>query len=302
MDLGVAGIGERRPLLPGAEGGGDVAPLRVGGEEEDVAVPPGAEDDGVGGVAGDLAGDEVAHHDAARHPVDDDEVEHLGAGEHLDGAGGDLPLERLVGADQELLPCLPPGIEGAAHLRAPERPIVEESAVFTRQRDSLRHRLVDDLDRDLCEAVDVRLAGAEVPSLHRVVEEATDRVAVVAVVLGGVDPPLRGDRVRAAGGVLEAERLDVVSLLPEGRRRRGTGEPGPDDDDGVLPPIGGVHQLHLEAMAIPLLRQRSRGDVALEFHGQIHPSQMASGMMAKPPAIATAVKMASGQRSAFQAG
>ena len=266
VDLGVAGIGEGRALLPGAEGGGDVAPLRVGREEEYVAVATGAEDHGVGGVARDLAGDEVAHHDAAGDAVDHHEVEHLGAREHRDRAGRDLALERLVGADQELLPRLAAGVEGPAHLGAAEGAVVEEATVLACQRYPLRHGLVDDLKRDLGQAVDVRLAGAEVAPLHRVVEEALDAVAIVPIVLGGVDPSLRGDRVRPAGGVLETERLDVVPLFAEGRGRRGAGQAGPDDDDGVFPAVGRAHQLHLEAVTIPLLGDRAGGGVGFEFH------------------------------------
>ena len=61
------------------------------------------------------------------------------------------------------------------------------------------------LTRHFGEAVDVGLAGAEVAALDRVVEEALDAVAVVLVVLGGVDAALGGDGVRPARRVLVAE-------------------------------------------------------------------------------------------------
>jgi hypothetical protein len=57
--------------------------------------------------------------------------------------------------------------------------------------------------------VDVGLAGAEVAAFDRVVEEAVHAVAVVLVVLGGVDAALRGDAVRAAGAVVEAEAVTL---------------------------------------------------------------------------------------------
>jgi hypothetical protein len=47
--------------------------------------------------------------------------------------------------------------------------------------------------------VDIRLAGAEVAALDGVVEKAADGVAVVLVVLGGVDAALRGDGMGARG-------------------------------------------------------------------------------------------------------
>jgi hypothetical protein len=41
------------------------------------------------------------------------------------------------------------------------------------------------------------------------------------------------------------------------------GEAGADDDDRELALVGGVDQLHLEAVAVPLLFDRSVGDAAL---------------------------------------
>ena len=57
MNLGVAGIGEERAFFVGAIGGGDVAAARVGREVEDVAVAAGREDDRIGRVPDDFAGD-----------------------------------------------------------------------------------------------------------------------------------------------------------------------------------------------------------------------------------------------------
>ena len=195
-------------------GGGDVAADGVGREEVDVAVAAGGEQDGVGGVRLDLAGDQIAgDDDPARPAVDDDEVEHLGARVHLDIAGADLPLERLVGAEQELLAGLAAAVEGARDLGAAEGAVVEQAAVFAGEGHALGDALVDDVDADFGEAVDVGLASAEVAALDGVVEEPPDAVAVVLVVLGGVDAALGGDGVGAARAVLVAEGLDVVAQL-----------------------------------------------------------------------------------------
>ena len=118
----------------------------------------------------------------------------------------DLAHQRLVGAEQQLLAGLAARVERARHLRAAEGAVVEQAAVLARERHALRDALVDDVDRDLREPVDVRLARAEVAALDRVVEEPEDAVAVVAVVLGRVDAALGGDRVRAPRRVVERER------------------------------------------------------------------------------------------------
>ena len=263
MDLGVAGVGEHRaaPVRPPDRRG--VAALGVGGQEEHVAVAAGGQHDRVGQVRLDLAGDHVADDDAARPAVEDDQVEHLVAGVHLHGPGRDLPLQRLVGAEQQLLARLAAGVEGPGDLRAAEGAGVEQAAVLAGERHALGHGLVDDVRADLGEPVDVGLPGAEVAALDGVVEQPVDRVAVVAVVLGRVDAALGGDGVRAAGRVLVAERLDVVAQLAEGRGGRAAGQAGADDDDVELALVGRVDQLGAELALLPALLDRPVGSLGV---------------------------------------
>ena len=130
-------------------------------------------------------------------------------------AGVDLALEGLVGAEEQLLAGLAAGIKRARDLRAAEGAVGQRAAVFAREGHALGDALVDDVDADLRQAIDVGFAGAEVAALDGVVEEAVDAVAVVLIVLGGVDAALGGDGVGAAGGILEAEALDVVAEFAE---------------------------------------------------------------------------------------
>ena len=176
----------------------------------------------------------------------------------------DLPHHRLVGAEQQLLTGLPARVERAGYLGATERPVVEQPAVLARERHALRDALVDDVDAQLREPVDVRLARPVVATLDRVVEEPLDAVAVVLVVLRGVDAALGGDAVRATRAVLDAEAEDVVAQLAKRRRGGRTREAGADDDDGVLAPIRRVHQLRFEAVTVPLVGERSAGNFGVE--------------------------------------
>ena len=258
VNLRVAGIGEERALLVGAPGGGDVAALGVGGEEEDVAVAAGGQHHRVAGVRGDLAGDQVAHDDALGVAVDDHQVEHLRAREHLHRAEADLAAQRLVGAEQQLLAGLAARVEGARDLRAAEGAVGQQAAVFARERHALGHALVDDVHAHLREPIDVGLARAEVAALDRVVEQPVNAVAVVLVVLGGVDAALGGDAVRAARAVLEAEAFDLVAQLGQRGGGRGAGQAGADDDDVELPLVGRVDQLQVELVLVPLLRPAGR--------------------------------------------
>ena len=192
----------------------------------------------MGGVAGDRSALEVAHDDTARGAVDDHQVEHLAAHEHAAAPERDLALQRLIRAEQQLLAGLAARVERARDLRAAERSVGQRAAVLPRERHALRDALIDDARRQLRQAIDVGLARPKVTALDRVVEEAAHAVAVVLVVLGGVDAALRGDAVRAPRAVLEADAGDVVPELRERRGRRRAGEPGADDDDAVAAAIG----------------------------------------------------------------
>ena len=165
----------------------------------------------------------------------------------------------LVGAEQELLAGLAPGVEGAAHLGAAEASGCRAGR-RTPGRRARPGRCIWSmmLYRHLGQAVDVGLAGPEVAALHRVVEEAEDAVAVALVVLRGVDAALGGDRVGPAGRVVEGEGLHVVALLAERGRGRAAGQPGAHDDDVVLAPVGRVHQLPVELVVRPTSRRWGR--------------------------------------------
>ena len=218
MDLRVAGVGEVRAALGRPPRGGHVRLLGVRREVEDVAVAAGCEHDRVARHREHVAGLEVAAHDAGRAAVLHDEVEHLDTRVEGDVAGVHLAHERLVRAEQELLAGLAARVERARHLRTAEAAVVEQAAVLARERHALRDALVDDVDRHLREPVHVGFTGAVVAALHGVVEEAVDAVAVVRVVLGGVDAALRRDRVRAPRRVVERDDLHLVTELGEASR------------------------------------------------------------------------------------
>ena len=260
VDLGEAGIGHVGTALVGTQGGRDVAAHRVGRKEENVAVAARGKNDGIGSVARDLAGGEIAHDNPLGMPVDNDEVEHLGAGVHFHATFGDFFLKRLITTDEELLTGLTTGVEGAADLGSPKGAVREGPAVFTGEGHSLGNALVDDLQGDLGEAMDVGLAGAEVTALDRVVEETPDGVSVILVVLCAIDPALGGDGVGAARAVLIAEALHLVAEFGERRGGGTSGKTRADDDDGVFAFVRRVDEFRLGLVLGPLSGKRSLGD------------------------------------------
>src|SRR5690606_33591952 len=101
--------------------------------------------------------------------------------------------------------------------------------------------------------VDVGLAGPVVAALDGVIEEPEDAVAVVLVVLRGVDAALGRHAVGPAGRVLDAEVKDVVAQLGQGSGRGSAGQAGAHHDDGVLALVGGSHQLDGGLVVVPLV-------------------------------------------------
>src|SRR5690606_19866620 len=134
-------------------------------------------------------------------------------GVHLHLAAAHLLLERLIGAEEQLLAGLPACVERARDLCTSERAVRQVTAVFARERHALRNALVDDVEADLGEAMDVGFTCAEVAALVRVVEQTEYADAARLLVLGGVNAALRGDAVRATRRILEAEAAEVVAQL-----------------------------------------------------------------------------------------
>ena len=264
VDLGVAGVGEVRALLVRPPRGGGVAVHGVGRQVEGVGVAAGAQQHGVAAVAGDLAGGQVPGDDAGGHAVLEDHVEHLDLGVELDPAGADLLHEGLVGAQQQLLAGLAPGVEGPRHLGAAEGAVVQHAAVLPGERHALGDALVDDVDADLGQAVHVGLARAEVAALHGVVEQPVDAVAVVLVVLGRVDAALGGDGVGPARRVVEGEDLDLVAELGQGGGAGGAGQAGAHHQDLELALVVRVHQPHGELVVLPAVLDGALGGLGVE--------------------------------------
>ncbi len=280
VDLCEGEVRQECAFLECLYGGRAVAAHGVGRQEECASVAAGGKYYGVCGVALNLAGDEVAHYDAAGTAVDDDDVEHFATVERVHRAFVDLAVERAVGAEQELLSCLSFGVECTAHLCAAERAVGEQAAIFTCEGHALGYALVDDVARHFGEAVHVGFARTEVAALDRVVEQTVNRVAVVLVVLGCVDAALGRNGVCAARAVLNAEVVYVEAHFAEGRGCRCPCEAGAHHDDVEVALVGGVHQVLVGFVVGPflsdgtfrylgvdgVLRQFARLDVGVVLH------------------------------------
>ena len=186
----------------------------------------------------------------------------------------DLPVHSRIGTQQQLLPGLPPGVEGAGYQYSPEGAVVEHPPVFAGKGNPLGHALVDDVHRFLGQSVHVCFPGAIIAPLDGVVEEPVGTVAVALVILGRIDAPLGCDAVRPPGRILIAECLDVVAQLGQGGGSRTAGQPGTHHNNVDVPFVGGVHQVDLVLMLGPFVGQWAGRDLGVQ---NSHASSALSG-------------------------
>ncbi len=261
MNLNVRRIGKIGTLAVALNGSGAVAAHGVGGEEIGVAITTSGDDDGVGGESLQLAGDEVLGNDATCATVDNHHVFHLVAGVELHLAGLHLCRERRIGAQQQLLARLSLGVERTAHLGTAERTVGQHAAILAGEGNTLGHALVDDVVGHLGQTIDVGLAGAVVATLHGVVEQTINRVAVILIVLGGVDATLCGNGVGAARRILNAQVDDIEAHLAERSGGTGSGQTRSNHNHVELQLVLGVNQTLVSLIFLPFLRHWTCGNL-----------------------------------------
>ena len=104
-----------------------------------------------------------------------------------------MSRQGTVGSEKKLLTGLSPGIKGSGNLGAAEGAIGQRTAVFTGKRYTLGDALIDYFGGHLGESVDVCLPGSEISALDGVVKKPENRVAVILIILGGVNTTLGGN-------------------------------------------------------------------------------------------------------------
>ena len=201
----------------------------------------------------DFARHEVAGDDAAGLAVNKHQVEHLMARIAFHRPFGYLPVERRISAEQKLLSRLAAGIEGTRYLRAAERTVGEQPAVVACERHALCDALVDDIVGNFRQTIDIRFTSTVVAALDGVVKEPEDGVVVVLIVLRSVDTALRGDGVRPARRVGDAEYLDIVAEFAQRGSSRRAAEAGTYDDDIEFTLVGRADHLDVGLMLAPFL-------------------------------------------------
>ena len=106
---------------------------------------------------------------------------------------------------------------------------------------TLRNALVDNIVGYFSQTVNVGFAGTVVATLYCIVEQTVHRVAVVLVILSGIDTTLCSDGVCTARRVLDAEVEYSETHFAQRSGSTGTGKSGSYYDDVQTTFVGRVH-------------------------------------------------------------
>ncbi len=253
VDLRKTGVTKKGAPFMGFPNGRDIAAHGVGREIEYIAVAAAGNQDGMAEMPFKLAADQVAGDDPAGLSVDKDNLEHFMPGEHFDITQRDLPFQGLVSADQQLLARLSGGIKSPLNLNPAEGPVAQQAAVFAGERHSLSDALVDDIGADLGQPMNIGFPGPIVPALDGIIEQAEGAVAVILVILGGINASLRRDAVRPSGGILEAKCFYFIPHFAQGGCGRGASQSRADNDHFQAALVGWVYQLYMAFIVFPFL-------------------------------------------------
>ena len=260
----------------------------VGREIVGIAVPARAQKHRIGLMCLQLPRYQISRDDALSPPLIHHKIQHLMPRKHPDSPQSNLPTQRRVSPQKELLPRRSPCIESSRYLRPSERTIRQHSPILPRKRHPLGHTLVDDIDAYLCQPMYIRLPRAKISSLDRVVKQPVHRITVILIILGRINSTLGRNRVRPTRAILETEGFYPIPQLRQTCGSRGPCQTRPDHNHLVLPLVGGIHQTRIRLKPCPLVSQRTLRNSRIQLHGRIQPSITPTGMELNPTKSAKA--------------
>ena len=85
-------------------------------------------------------------------------------------SGGNLSAEGGISSQQQLLTCLSPCVERPGDLSSSKGPVVEQPTIFSCERNSLSHTLINDVVADFGKTVDVCLSRAVIATFDGIVK------------------------------------------------------------------------------------------------------------------------------------
>ena len=175
---------------------GHIAIHCIGRQEEHVSISTCCQHHSVCCMRLNFTGQKVAHNNSCATTINRYRVNKFGSVEQTNSTQANLASHLLVCTNQQLLAGLTAGIERAAYLCATKAAIIEQSAVFTSEWNTLSNHLVDDVNRYLSQTMHVRFTRTKVTTLNGVLEQTINAVTVTLIILCSVNSTLCRNGVR----------------------------------------------------------------------------------------------------------
>ena len=142
--------------------------------KKNVPIATGAQHNRVSGMSFNFSAYQITGDNSLGMTVHHHHVQHFSAGKHLYLSCGHLAHQCTIGAQQQLLSGLAPGIKGSRNLGAAKGAVGQQAAVIPGKGDALGHALIDDVVADLGQTMYIGFTGTEVAPFDRIVKKSPD--------------------------------------------------------------------------------------------------------------------------------
>ena len=205
VNLNVCRICEYSTLAVARDSSCTVTTHSVSRQEVSVTITTSSDYYSVSGETFQFACYKIFCDDTAGTSVNDDNILHFVAGIQFNSTYVYLTAQCRVSTQQQLLTSLAFSVESTGYLCATERTVIQCTAIFASERNTLRYTLVDDSVRHFSQTIYVCFTGTIVATFYSIVEQTVNGVTIILIILCSIDTTLCSDRVCTTGRILNTE-------------------------------------------------------------------------------------------------
>ena len=212
-----------------------------------------------------LTSNQVTSDDTTSTPVNQNNVQHFVTSIQFHFTNTNLTAQCWISTQKQLLSGLAAGIECTGYLSTTEWTVIQQSTIFTSERNTLSYALVDNAIGNFSQTINVSFTSTVVTTLDCIIEQTINGVAIILIVLSSIDTALCCDRVCTTRRVLDTEVQHIESHFCQRSCSRSTGQTSTYHDDIQTTLVCRVHQFLVIFIIFPLLSQWALRDFWINF-------------------------------------
>ncbi len=166
-------------------------------------------------VSFNFAIDQISGNDPSGFSIDQNQIHHFVAIVHFYFSTTDLTIHGRIGPQQQLLSGLAFGVKSSGYQNTPKRTIVQQASVVPGKGNTLSNTLINDIGRNLRQAINIGFSGSVIPPLDGIVKKSVGRIAIPFIVFCGFDPYLGSNRMRHSRIILKTKSLYIIAQLSQ---------------------------------------------------------------------------------------